>query len=462
MRRFAYDLRSLALYRMALAVILLVDLVERGRDLGAFYTDAGLVPKSDVVEWWRWSLHALSGSAVWQAALFGLAGVFALALLVGYRTRLATVGSWLLVVSLQNRNTMVLTGGDDMLRLMLFWSMFLPLGARYALDRARPAGARVASAGTFAYTVQIAAIYVFAAILKTGAEWRVDGTALAYALHIDFYVRPFGTAMLALPSEVLQAMTRGVWWLELLGPLLLLVPRLRNLAVLAFVALHAGIALCLSIGIFPFVGMIAWIPFVTWGRSEARLLREPRLLRWAVCFLAGFAVLWNLGTVSRIGVGPAAPLARAVRLDQQWALFAPHPYREGGWYVIEGRRPDGGTVDLYRYAMTGEAAPGAVTFDKPDDVAATFKTSRWNKYLTNLYFSNPRHLERFAAWLERSYRRDHGELAGITILRVVEKTVLEGPQTATPVVLHRHACGEPDRRFGLASIPARRDGARSR
>ena len=41
-----FDLRSLALFRMGLAVIILADLIIRTGDLQAHYTDAGVLPRT--------------------------------------------------------------------------------------------------------------------------------------------------------------------------------------------------------------------------------------------------------------------------------------------------------------------------------------------------------------------------------------------------------------------------------
>jgi hypothetical protein len=75
--------------------------------------------------------------------LFAIAALVAIALLVGYRTRLATV-LLALLASLQARNPTLIQGGDNLLLLLLFWGMFLPLGARFAIDAAldRRAGGR--------------------------------------------------------------------------------------------------------------------------------------------------------------------------------------------------------------------------------------------------------------------------------------------------------------------------------
>ena len=106
----------------------------------AFYTDAGVLPRGAQIELFSGlpaliSLHMMNGTIAGQALLFGFSVAAALALLVGYRTWIATLVSWVLVVSFHNRNPMVLQGGDVLLRMMLFWGLFLPLGARASLDR---------------------------------------------------------------------------------------------------------------------------------------------------------------------------------------------------------------------------------------------------------------------------------------------------------------------------------------
>src|SRR5918998_3871916 len=85
------DIRSLALLRIGAACLLLADLAYRLPDLEAHYTDFGVLPRSTLIEEFgpimgHPSLHLMTGSSWGQAGLFLLAAVFALALLVGYRT----------------------------------------------------------------------------------------------------------------------------------------------------------------------------------------------------------------------------------------------------------------------------------------------------------------------------------------------------------------------------------------
>jgi hypothetical protein len=83
---FAADVRSLAALRIVLAVIVLVDLAGRARNLLAHYTDDGVLPRHillDEAGILRPSLNWIGGTTVVQALLFGITALAAVALLVG-------------------------------------------------------------------------------------------------------------------------------------------------------------------------------------------------------------------------------------------------------------------------------------------------------------------------------------------------------------------------------------------
>src|SRR5215831_12295648 len=105
---FGADLRSLAVFRISLALLILFDLANRSADLTAHYTDLGVLPRGEMISpipsGWPLSLYFMSGSPHVQVGLFLLAALFAVLLLVGYHTRWMTVASWMLLASLHVRN----------------------------------------------------------------------------------------------------------------------------------------------------------------------------------------------------------------------------------------------------------------------------------------------------------------------------------------------------------------------
>ena len=105
----------------------------------AFYTDFGLLPRWVVLKFFsnafNLSIHHIGGTLFSQIILFGINLMAALFLLIGYRTKLFTFVCWFFCISIQNRNGFLLNSGDELLRMLLFWGMFLPLGAKFSLDR---------------------------------------------------------------------------------------------------------------------------------------------------------------------------------------------------------------------------------------------------------------------------------------------------------------------------------------
>lgn len=264
---FSIDLRTLALFRVCLSLVIIADLIHRSRSLVAFYTDQGVLTRQEAITFnnpFRYSIYYIGGSPVFVGVLFCVAGVIAALLLVGYRTRLMTFLSWVFLLSLCNRNLLVLTGADVLLSSLTFWGMFLPLGARFSVDealrsddQAQPAN-NYFSVATIAITCQVLFVYFFGALLKNGSEWIPDGTAVYFALHIDTFATPLAHIFREY-GQVLRLLTYYVWVVELMAPLMALslfwfVP-LRLAAQLMMASLHVGFLLFLKLGTFPYVSL---------------------------------------------------------------------------------------------------------------------------------------------------------------------------------------------------------------
>ncbi|MCA9719827.1 MAG: HTTM domain-containing protein [Myxococcales bacterium] len=406
------DLRSLAVFRIGVGVTLLIDLAVRVPDLERFYSDVGVIPRAAVRGHSPLlpSLHMLSGGWELQAGLLALAAAFAVMLALGWRTRLAAVASWYLLQSLHARDPFVLNGGDVLLRCVLLWAMFLPLGARLGLDaRAgrRATSGRVAlGVASVGFISQLAIMYVATAALKWGDAWR-DGSALYYALssdHLAFQplaslllgaaplervigqagletLRALGLPALAATPWITAALTYATLALEYLVPALLLWPWRRGPAravvVAAFIGFHVCTDLLLSIGLFALICAVVWTALlpgwlwdrVGWRDDDAR--RDPPRRRGPIELALASLVLitlhWNLRTIDERGrvVPRVSALERdvieALRLHQRWSMFAPAPGKNDGWWRAPGRLVGGGEVDL-----TTGTAPAWTPVDRAD------------------------------------------------------------------------------------------------
>lgn len=287
---FGLDLRSLAAFRIGLSLVILTDLYTRFGNLTAHYTDGGVMPLAllaDIGKRWHWSLHAISGQPIIQILLFGIATFMALLMLVGYRTRLATIASWVLLISLHNRNPVLIFAADDVLRALMFWAMFLPLGGSYSIDNAlnsssRNLPQRIVSGATVALIFQQCFIYIFSAAFKTKSPVWIEGSAVYYSLSFDQYATAFGHFLLNF-QPLLKLFTYVTLVLEWVGPLLLFIPFrnsfFRMCAVVTFISLHAGFGLTLNLGIFPFLSIFSWLAFLPsdfWDGLQKRLETPER------------------------------------------------------------------------------------------------------------------------------------------------------------------------------------------
>jgi hypothetical protein len=442
------DLRSLALFRITCGLLLLVDLAGRARLLEANYTDFGAHPRAVALAYREPnllpSLHWLAGSLRVEAGLFAVAAAVALLLLVGWRTRIATVLSWFLLVSLHARNELVLDGGDHLLRHLLFWSMFLPLGARWSLDarqRASPlADPIVFTPASAALLLQVASVFLVTGLAKTGPEWT-DGTAIRYAIDRRWWTLPVGDWLLAhrwLP-ELLTPLVR---WGEILGPLALFSPLwaipLRALAIVGLLGLLTGLGLGLRLNLFPFIagsGLLLFLPPACWdalGRRSAVFRRIPEappapragwrrgaatLGHGAVLALLLLLAVWMNARTLDEALSPPPALARigaALRIEQGWKMYAPSPKHVDVWFEHRGRLANGAPVDLDR--ATGGAGWA--------EVERAWRDYRFQYQLQKLAATKLQpSLRAYAAWLCRRWNLDRtggSRLEHVSVVPIVQ------------------------------------------
>ncbi len=393
------DARSLALFRIVIGTDLLYELIGRSVFLAAHYTDAGVLPRAIMPALSRrliLPIFRFSGELSVQVLLFLAAGLFAAMLMVGYRTRLATVLTWIMHLALIDRNPLIAGAGDNLMKFLLFWSMFVPLGECWSVDslRARSSNTRQAQSerpghsivtwGVLALLLQIASVYLFAGLFKLQAPaWR-DGSAIERAMQIYTRCTPFGIWLLDHP-HFLSLNTYLIPWIQVVGALLLFAPfwngPLRTLLFMIFTAFQFGLGACMVLGNFQQVAALMLIPFLPgwlWNKlarqnegSSAAVAPEStaigmfpsttrsapiiqRVAETIAATLALYSFAMNLGGLLFNGTLPGRPerLASFLSIDQRWELFSnPEMERVFGWVIVPARLADGRVVDL----LTGSA-----------------------------------------------------------------------------------------------------------
>lgn len=415
---FSLDLRALAVVRILFASILIFDLISRSRDLVMHYTDAGVLPVHFLIEHeWRTgylSFHTLSGDWEWQAFLFIVQVFFAITLLIGYKSKLSLFVSWILLISLHNRNPLILNSGDTYFRILLFWCLFLPMGARYSIDnithKVKYYKNKFFNIGTIGFIVQIMLIYLMGVLFKSSSEWLQDGTALYYALSLDQMVTPFGSWLLNFP-ELLKFLTFSTVALEFIAPILFIIPYknpfFRIVGIFLLLSLHIGIDLTLHVGIFSFICMAALIGLfptkyiqlvekkttVFFYKSNSQFQKQieySEYLKSTFVSVIGtmllvYTLIWNINTlptVPELIPEKAKTPAYFFRINQKWTMFAPQVLKNDGWYIFEALLDNGKKVELFHQT---EITDTDYANNKPDYLFQHYKNARWRKYFENLF-----------------------------------------------------------------------------
>ncbi len=443
--------------------------VYRLPDLVTFYTDAGVLSRSTLAELYpslaAWSLHAVAGSQAAQQLLVAIAVLGAVSLLVGYRTRLATLLTLVLFASLLARNPFVVNGGDTILLSFLLLGLFVPLGRRWSIDSHRRNGGeqpdrRVCSLATATVLVHFVAIYAVNAALKFQSDGWLDGTAVPRIFQLERYLWLVGPFVADLTTVLV--VLNWAWMLLLAASVLLVVvtDRLRIALVAAFVTAQFGMAITLRLGVFPLVmiaTLLLFLPSSLWDRVETALpigavdrvgsRLVSGLTRGRRGVVNASPITGSKGDATAIAVpdGASARYGRRLALvsflvamvgwhaitvglvdspaagadidpgSESWSFFAPNAPDTYDWFAVEATLESGDRVDLIHGSE--------LTLDRPPDPMETYPTVLWKRYGSELRYAGATTHEGLAR--ELCDRTD--DVVSLTIYAVEQPVDPDGP-----------------------------------
>jgi Vitamin K-dependent gamma-carboxylase len=205
----------------------------------------------------------------WIAAFFWgfLASVVLLTL--GIFTRVSSVAVFLCLTSMDQRNLLILHGGDTFLRVAGFFLMFAPAGAALSVDRILRVrrgleGPEIEPRAPWAQRmiqIELALMYFTSFWWKAKGHSWLDGTALYYVLHLHAITR-FPVPQWVQSAAILKL---GAWFtlvLEFsLGVLIWLRP-FRYPVLLLGLLFHLSIDYALNLPMFSWDVLTAYILFV--------------------------------------------------------------------------------------------------------------------------------------------------------------------------------------------------------
>lgn len=495
------DTRSLAVFRIAMALLLIADVLLRLRNFDVLYVESGVVSQSvatartpDAAV----SVFYLTTDPTITLGLFLSGILIGLFLLVGYRTRLATVLAFLFAISLDHHNPLVTSYADVLFRLLLFWAMFLPLGERWSVDalhRQRLSEPVVRSVVSALILCQIVVMYFVNWQHKSENELWASGEATPLIMGLDDTTFLLGEFTRNFPTLLQYG---GLTWYYMLAfswLLILLAGRKRMAFVSMFMSGHASFAVTVRIGAFAYVaiaGLSLFLQAQFWadldrirrrlGIDRARLTsisarfeRHGRRVPYphlehrraahlrsgvytlAVAVLVGALLILFAGMYLPVGGDAVASStateqlkdgAAALAITQpSWSVFAPTPRTLDGYYVFAAKTTDGELVDVYNDRELTAARPG-------NDLHTQYGSYRERFYMNSIRRDASTNRHAAPALLAEhhceAWASEHDtELTKITMHRITERVTLDtidhhGERSTQTQELFTHPCGDHD------------------
>lgn len=353
--------KSLGIYRILLSIVsakvIFTLLIFREFLIGTKSFNPNELFAGNLTTGWPFSIFLLSQNPYFQVLILSL-GIFScITLCLGKHIKLSLFCIWTIINSFIVFNPVVPSGSDVLLSILLLISFFLPIDKFYSYKNLNQ-NFNLSNFATCLFVSQIALVYLSTSFYKYELAWHENHLAISYALNLEAYSSDLGSKLLEFPS-LLKTLTKITWHLEFLGGFLLLIPYKQNYIRLIlcplFIFFHLGILIFMNVGDFPLVSIATWIALLpndfwqiinkkdtTIHKKNSETLLTKIFL--SLCFLAIlssnlFFIYGNIfdpsnNPINRFKNPILAVFSHVLRLEQQWTMFGPAPYKENIWFSL--------------------------------------------------------------------------------------------------------------------------------
>ena len=271
---------TLGLFRIAYGVVVTLWTLSLLPNLFAFFGDDGILPQHPKDGVGAWGVLELSNSTPLLIMVFVALLSGAVALTVGFHSRIAAVVVWLGVLSFSHRNPLVGNSGDELIGNVALFLMLAPSGTSLSLDRLRSVGrerfwefpARAPWALRLVQ-VQLSVVYLSAVWDKVQGEMWRNGTAVSYALRIADVGRMPTPGFITHSVVISELMTYGTLALELSLGILVWNRVARPWVLTLGILLHLSIDLSVLVGFFSFIMIVCYLSFVPDQTAGRRVIQ---------------------------------------------------------------------------------------------------------------------------------------------------------------------------------------------
>ena len=459
------DQRSLSLFRVLFGLSLFYDLLGRFKEAPYFYSDSGMVSLSLWDKLWgnksTWSIHLIDNDfALNSLLIFQI--LLSLLIIIGLWSRLASLLSFFLFLSLNFRNPLLHYGGDKLVPLILICLVFLPI---FHNSRNKGKFSYLSSIACLLITVQISVLYFVSGASKLPHEAWINGEAFSIIFSMNNLVLP-AASLFSQFGSLLTLLSWVTPWFEMISAVMLLTPIvvfkgwIRGIGLWALLLTNFFIYLTLDVGFFmhyttatlcAFIPSSHWRVYLTtkfhrkffskvceviltakkkiWQFIDIRLVISRSLkkslhlvLSAAIIIYASFIIYTGLESLKfweRVDYPPTVwKVIRGLNNYQNWGLFSFLSPKQT-WFVAKAKLKDGTWVDILQNGKPP-------SWDKQSSPNYLFsENSKWRLIIRKSYtFPKSKELKQaISSALVQRWNRTHPpekEIVSMTFYRLQE------------------------------------------
>lgn len=283
---------EMGVFRLVLGFLIFTNQLMVGWDFDAWFTEWGFVPEhvnrlytGDISR-----LNLLAGVTDHRITLlfYAIVTLSAFTTCIGLWTRVSSIVLAIGIITLHHRNTMILHGGDLIIKMGAIYIAMAPSGAACSVDRlialwkgkAPIIPAEVSLWPQRLVQFQIALVYFTTVWHKAfGTYWR-EGTATWYPLHLQEFERFWIPEFFRENIWVIGITTYGTLAVELAMATLVFFKPWRKWVLLAAAGMHLSIEYAMNIPLFAFLMIATYLSFYQgeefseWSKRFGRKLKR--------------------------------------------------------------------------------------------------------------------------------------------------------------------------------------------
>ncbi len=272
------DAGQYALVRIAFSIVALLNWCELWPYRYSFFSVYGMIPLSVALsetEYFYFSVFGIIQSGYAVTAYFIFSAVAIICLGLGWKPRLAAFLVFLWYMSFTFRAVIATTGWDLVLRCFSFLILVSPQSESWKFPKKEMDLRRMVPVyGLTLMRLQVIVIYFQAVLARTGDPWWQNGDFFSYFL-LSYHSRWSGLWVLE-NQGLLRLITWGTLVVELIIPILLIIPKTRWFGVGIGCTFHLLIILAAhDITMFSLTMIMTYVVFLRepdlkWIRSKLR------------------------------------------------------------------------------------------------------------------------------------------------------------------------------------------------